>query len=403
MNPNNCTRANSIAYTARRMLVRALARSSSPRQTPVQPTQFLFRRSLATNDPSSDLKEKQSRYDALKRHQNQTESLLNTHLDNASAAKANAGRPGSDGVFYLGIRPGSRDLPKNYKQWKDLGVGGKVVRSGARVTSSIVILAGAGLTALLFYALATELGSTNSPTVIYADTCEHIAQHTGLRQLLPPAAHIKFHTSPPRSSVDRPRHRNRSVPSAITVDSAGREHLYLNFWIETSPDTSNVLTWRQLEWWDVREWDWSIDAARAWAKETRRDVWRGGKRIFALLTGQPLEQPTVSQGSQSANETPSGPTPKESESRSLPASIWASLIASLRPATTTLSGSKARQQRLVYTSGEVHVDLVRDSTNNFVYRYILVDLPNSSDAASTRVFIKRAAGVTEHESVMRFS
>lgn len=36
-----------------------------------------------------------------------------------------AGRPGSDGTFYLGIRPGDTELPKGYKNWKELGVGGK--------------------------------------------------------------------------------------------------------------------------------------------------------------------------------------------------------------------------------------------------------------------------------------
>lgn len=37
-----------------------------------------------------------------------------------------------------------------------------VARTGARATSTFVILAGAGLTALLVYALATELGSSVS-------------------------------------------------------------------------------------------------------------------------------------------------------------------------------------------------------------------------------------------------
>jgi hypothetical protein len=109
-----------------------------------------------------------------------------------------AGRPGSDGTFYLGIRPGDTELPKGYKNWKELGVGGKgqleplvsssifvlllilclfharflsgwpmtVARTGARATSTFVILAGAGLTALLVYALATELGSSVSDSSI---------------------------------------------------------------------------------------------------------------------------------------------------------------------------------------------------------------------------------------------
>jgi hypothetical protein len=73
-------------------------------------------------DTSSSSK---ARYDALKAQHNNTESLLNTHMNRASQSRATAGRPGSDGVFYLGIRPGDQELPKGYKQWKELGVGGK--------------------------------------------------------------------------------------------------------------------------------------------------------------------------------------------------------------------------------------------------------------------------------------
>ena len=46
-------------------------------------------------------------------------------MDRASTAKSAAGRPGSDGVFYLGMRPSAQELPKGYKQWKELSIGGK--------------------------------------------------------------------------------------------------------------------------------------------------------------------------------------------------------------------------------------------------------------------------------------
>ncbi|CAG8694178.1 14841_t:CDS:1 [Acaulospora colombiana] len=73
-------------------------------------------------DTSSSSK---ARYDALKAQHSGTESLLNTHMNRAAQSRATAGRPGSDGVFYLGIRPGDQELPKGYKKWKELGVGGK--------------------------------------------------------------------------------------------------------------------------------------------------------------------------------------------------------------------------------------------------------------------------------------
>lgn len=39
----------------------------------------------------------------------------------------------------------------------------------------------------------------------------------------------------------------------------------------------------------------------------------------------------------------------------------------------------------------------------FVYRYLLVDLPNSAARNPARVFIERASDVRENEGVMRFS
>lgn len=412
MSLSACTRAGKALYAARECIVHAhlkqtLSRSQAgPKRLPPGLFKPTAARALSTSHIHAT--DSNSRYDALKRQSSQTESLLNTHMDRASAAKSAAGRPGSDGVFYLGIRPSAQELPKGYKQWSELGVGGKMARTGARASSSVVILAGAALTALLVYALATELGSRNSPTVIYADVCELIKEHNGLRNMLPAGSRIKFHTTAPRSSSDRPRHRNRSVPSAVVLDSAGIEHLYLNFWIEATPDTSNTLTWRDAEWWDVREWDWSVAHARRWISDSQDTAWRQGRELFAMLTGQPLpkEEPDKrhARGEQDSSASSSSTVSQpKSEGRSISGALWSTLTGVLRPISTASAASRTRKEPLQYTSGEVHVDLIRDSTNNYVYRYVLVDLPNSSGAASTRIFVKRAAGVAEHESVMRFS
>ena len=42
-----------------------------------------------------------------------------------------------------------------------------------------------------------------------------------------------FHNHPP--TVSRPRHRNHYVSSQIFVDSAGREHMLLNFYVQGRP------------------------------------------------------------------------------------------------------------------------------------------------------------------------
>lgn len=51
-----------------------------------------------------------------------------------------------------------------------------VVRATARTTNLSVILLGAGLTAVLGYALISELFSNNSPTVLYGEACEKIKE-----------------------------------------------------------------------------------------------------------------------------------------------------------------------------------------------------------------------------------
>jgi import inner membrane translocase subunit TIM21 len=48
------------------------------------------------------------------------------------------------------------------------------MRTTARTTNLTVILFGAGLSAVLIYALTSELFSKNSPTVLYGDACEKI-------------------------------------------------------------------------------------------------------------------------------------------------------------------------------------------------------------------------------------
>ena len=49
-----------------------------------------------------------------------------------------------------------------------------MLRTTARTTNFSVILIGAGLSAVLVYALASELFAKNSPTVLYGDACERI-------------------------------------------------------------------------------------------------------------------------------------------------------------------------------------------------------------------------------------
>jgi hypothetical protein len=104
---------------------RCLSHPIRPRHLPVLLTHGRSSRFFATGPSSSDNQAKNAKYRDLQKKGNESGSLLNTHMDRAGAKQAGAGRPGSDGVFYLGIRPGDYETPKNYKKWKELGVGGK--------------------------------------------------------------------------------------------------------------------------------------------------------------------------------------------------------------------------------------------------------------------------------------
>lgn len=108
------------------------------------------------------------------------------------------------GPFQLGINLQSQKQEK-VKKWSELSGSGKGVcqfksiilmgrvdidkwwvvgRVTARTTNLTVILVGAGLSAVLVYALATELFARNSPTVLYNDACERIKASPAVRQFL---------------------------------------------------------------------------------------------------------------------------------------------------------------------------------------------------------------------------
>ena len=55
------------------------------------------------------------------------------------------------------------------------------MRTTARTTNLAVILAGAGLSIVLIYALTSELFSRNSPTVLYNKACELIKSSPQVR------------------------------------------------------------------------------------------------------------------------------------------------------------------------------------------------------------------------------
>jgi len=158
----------------------------------------------------------------------------------------------------------------------------------------------------------------------------------------------KFHTSPPLQTSERPRHRNRTVPSAIMLDQWGREHLYLNFWVDTTAPSQASLT----SWAGFDDWEWTIDHISQWTRHQSEILRKKSRNVFAMLVGE------SSSGSLPSPKPspPSLPTTQPREKKS----SWFSLtglFSSVRSSRVVTETRKA--DPVTYTAGEVHVDLVR--------------------------------------------
>ncbi|KAG1829230.1 hypothetical protein DFJ58DRAFT_719715 [Suillus subalutaceus] len=301
-------------------------------------------------------------------HQDAASSLLSSALDQKQRG-TRLNREDSVGPFTLGISQGSLK-GKKVKQWSELSTGGKVIRTTQRTSNLAVILLGAGLSAVLIYALTSELFSRNSPTVA--------------KYLRAP---LIFHNNPPSST--RPRHRHRHVSSQVAVDSSGREHMLLNFYVQGSSSAKSAQQADEEAGPSYIESlsSLTLDETIALAKEKLESIGQSAKRAFRYLSGDvapsPAPHPQLSTNDSQENE------------RKQEKGMWS--FAGL------FSGLKGRRSGVSWTEGEVHADLVRNDEGYFVFRYLLIDLPNSETRNPVRVFIERAPGVRENEPIMRFT
>jgi import inner membrane translocase subunit TIM21 len=171
-----------------------------------------------------------------------------------------------------------------------------------------------------------------------------------------------FHNNPP--SVLRPRHRNRHVSSQIVLDSGGREHMLLNFYIQATSHLSDSQTsyFESLSSWVTSaatnlpelSWQEAKDSAVRHAQETVGSA----KDLFRYLSGDPAP-------SQPAATHVAFPQPLKRESPTDDRKgFWggiAGLFGSLRSRNRTGSqeGSPEVGHGRVWNEGEVHADLVR--------------------------------------------
>ncbi|CAE6433530.1 unnamed protein product [Rhizoctonia solani] len=355
----------------------------------LRPTRYqtrLLRRCMATPHESPSFPSTRARST-----QSGTSSLL-SQVEAEIAAKRGQGSATAGGTnvgpFQLGISPEAMKGPK-VKPWKELSTGGKAMRVTARASNLTVILLGAGLSAVLVYALATELFAKNSPTVIYGESCDRIrSSHELARFLIPP---YKFHNNPPSSSASPPRHRNRHISSQVAIDGSGREHLFLHFYLDSvAPNTRTSSP----SWFDS-DWNFSYREAAHLLKTQTTYAIDGARRSFAYLTGTPLPPPPqpVRASSVSGDRTEIGKSGGDG------AWSFAGIFSSLKGKTRGLGG-EADKERGLYTSGEVHVDLVKDENGIYQYRYLFVDIPSSRAYKHKRVFVERDSTVRDGDTIV---
>jgi len=327
-------------------------------------------------------------------------SLLTSALDQKQRG---AQRVESVGPFQLGVQPSIRHGEK-VKKWSELSTGGKVTRAAARSTNLTVILLGAGFSAMLIYALTSELFSPNSPTVLYGNACDRIKASKKVAAYL--QGPLAFHNNPP--SAIRPRHRNRHVSSQIFVDSNGREHMILNFYVQGKPpgssskldkDPSESYLDAVVHWTGDKASllsEITLNEAIEWTKEQTSNAWERSKRAFRYLSGSPL--PPVS--------LPERPLVDAKETNKPESRGWSfvGMFSGLRGTRTRSTETNVkRADGEMWTDGEVHADLIRNNNGYFEFRYLLIDIPNSASRNSVRVFVEQSNGVHENEPTIRWN
>ena len=173
---------------------------------------------------------------------------------------------------------------------------------------------------------------------------------------------LVFHNNPP--SVLRPRHRNRHVSSQIVLDSGGREHMLLNFYVQATPHQpdSHTSYFQSLSSWvtsaatNLPELSWQD--ARDSAGRHAQEIAGSAKDLFRYLSGDPAPP-------QPAATHVAFPEPLKQE---LPTDdrkgFWggvAGLFGSLRSGSRSgpQEGTPEAGKGRVWREGEVHAELVR--------------------------------------------
>lgn len=234
--------------------------------------------------------------------------------------------------------------------------------------SVLVVVAGAGVAAVVFYSTGTELFSSNSPTRMYEDAIERIKRDAQVSQFL--IEPFSFHSS---NGV----HRSRRVTSSFDTEPDGTKVMRLHFFVNAVDPQKSQLSW--------------FDKAR---QAIGVAIWEDTNKPGSFVSSheKQLEQERVEKEQ------------RERQQREQSSKGWTSWLSSAfgtllnatlglgsNQSASTVTSAVSRRKRPpkgTYSSGEVVAELVQDpATQHFVYRHLVVDIPHSRDPAKWQIQI----------------
>ncbi|GAA5914100.1 uncharacterized protein JCM6883_005880 [Sporobolomyces salmoneus] len=291
--------------------------------------------------------------------------------------------PSSSSSPHVGPFPlpsSSDDLDRSYRisqqarTWSQLKPPEKVFEATRQTSSFFVVVFGAGLAGLVFWAVGSELFSENSPTRIFEDITERLETDESLNSILLPP--LSFHGS---HSSDRLRRNRRIQHSLTTSPQTGLETLFIRFTVE------------------------GRDPERE--KREREESWiEWGKRWIGPIVWEDSKHPEKYQASLTASER-EAEEKREFEKREKEEGkgFWRNAFGGITNAFSLGGGSAAsattegggglfkrlRKPKLgEYSTGEVVAELQKDpQTNQFVYKQLFVAFPDTSTPSYYRLDI----------------
>ncbi|GAA6003368.1 hypothetical protein JCM10207_000299 [Rhodosporidiobolus poonsookiae] len=308
------------------------------------------------------------------------------YLSQAQRAGASFSAPSSAGPFPL---PSAADaaaraerIAQSQRQWSQLGTAQKAGRVATQGASFVVVLAGAGLVALVAYAVGSELFSEASPTRVFEDCVDRVKADPELSTML--LEPLTFHGT---ASGSRARHRR--ISHTYSADPAtGAETLFVRFWIEARDPA------------DAHAGESWMDWAKRWVGPA---IWEDSHNPGAW-------QPRVSAEQEAEEERKR--VEKERKDAAERRKTWGGwLSAGLGSALGGLTGGKGglsgrrtdgedqggffRRQRKPrlgeFSTGEVVAELQKDrQTGHFVYKQLFVAIPDTSHPSYYRHDIQTA-------------